>query len=707
MKRCIHAQAALFILILFAVQLYAQAPKPGYVPPDASEYGLLAHNEHLAVIETDCTDMPTAIEMRNALTRNGALVSIITSPGRMLAWVPPAARSAVAATRLETAAGGLRVRSVSYNSAEFDRNRSGDQPDAAQNDADRAIVEFLDYIKRPLTEEDLRIIAEREKEVDALGPMTDQKECVTVHETHQDAPDEMYGGMPAVGGEDDPFDYTTGLQGYVVHSSFFMESQSGTGFWDWDSTTYARYRNFYIVGLNYWVSFAARYGKTITTYWRLFPPFSSVSQVTHEPTSVGEDAFVPQVLARLATPSASDGPPSWPDYSPASEWSWWYNRKVRGVFEADQSICGFIAYKPMGDEAIWPHVAKVAWNAGELEGLYFTMDTQYWQCELNPGALPMRNVIAHEIGHLWGAPDEYRDDNCNWSYRGMPNINCQTMHAAYGRPGFNMSGWDGIMKANYIGGNSVATPVHVGVISAAETAPVRIYSSSPSTLGHIGVLFRNCDNIESTYEVTPIGRAVDFDYCHSIEYPATRVKDGSTWYFDHWEITRKTGPAFTIDHTSNILPSSAYTSMFANPVTDIKGVYTNSPPAVFSSNPTLEAHLAPLGDSDVPNPGIALKWRNKYDMNDAKTILEYEASTNNWKPLTSSNFILGPFKVPVGHWTGVLIYAVPNASGSGSTDVQPGTQYRFRIVGEYNGNRGTPSVIASMTTRPASPPHGY
>ncbi len=700
MKRWIRVQVMLITLLLAAAGAYAQVPQPTYVPPDVATHGLEAHNEHLAVIETNCTDVATAIEMRNALTRSGALVSLITSPRRMLAWVPPAARAAVASTRLQSATGDLSVLSVSFTGEEFDRNRGADQIDAEENDADRAIVEFLDFIKRPLSDEDRARIAAREKEVEAMLPTIERKECTSLLETNEAPPYEIIGGMPAVGGEEDQTLRRTRLNGYIIHTSFFLESQSGSGSWNWDPTVYNRYRNFYIVGMNYWVSFAARYGKTITTWWRLYSPYSSVTQINGEPVNVGENGFIPTIVLRLQSISIWNFPPSWANIDIGVEYCWWYNKNIRENYGADDAICGFIAYKPSGDEGIWPHAKVISWNNGDREGVYFTLDTQYWQCELDPFELPMRNVIAHEIGHLWGSPDEYRDDNCGFTYRNIPNINCQTTHAAYERPGFNMRGWDGIMVENYIQGNSTATPVHAGVVSEAETAPVRIYSSTPTA---IQLSFRNCDNIRTQNMTTPIGVAVDFDYCHRVVAPASVIKSGQTWYFDHWEVTRESGSVSNIDYYANELPSNAYSSSFANPAKDIRAVYTNSPPDIFSVNNTLEAHIAPMGTSATPNPGIALKWRNRYNMSDVTTIIEYEASAGNWKPLTGSHMVLGPFSVPIGQWTGVHIYAVPNATGSGSTTIQASKLYRFRIVGEFNTNRGTPSAIAAVTTRPASP----
>jgi flagellar hook assembly protein FlgD len=699
MKHWIRLQGCLLAAMFLSLTAFGQAPQPGYDAPAPGITGVSVQDRDLAVIETNCADIDQAIDLRDALVENGAVVSIITSPQRMLAWVPQDAREAVRGTQLSTANGSIGVLSLSYSSAEFTLNRDPDQLLAEENDADRAIVEYLDFIKRPLSEEDKAAIRKREEEIHEKLATEPPLDCMDWPTTDMPSPRALNKGIPAVTPGEDPMLRRTRLRGFIVHTSFFVESKSGTGTWNWSPLVYTRYRNFYIAGMNYWASFVARYGKSITTVWRLYSPYASGSQVTGEPTSIGEDSYIPQCIIKVAPPTPWDLPPSWDWAGAGLRWGWYYNKRIRNAYNADDAICGFICYKPTYDEAVWPHARGVIWGGSDFEGVYFTMDTQYWQAELDPFAAPQRNVIAHEIGHLWGAPDEYKSDNCNWSYRGIRNVNCQSTTSAYGRSG-TMKGWDGIMVTNYTSGNSLATPVHTGVISASQAVTTRCFSSTPSG---ITLKFRNCDNVGTVNRSTPTCIPMDYYYCHRIEAPSKEFRNGDWWYFSHWQVTRENNSSTNIDYYGNELPSYAYASTFTNAVKDVRAVFTNNPPDIFSNNTTLEANLAPANFAGSPAPAIALRWRVKYDMSDADTHIEYEASSGNWKQLGSGHYSLGPFRVDINQWTGVHIVKVPNASGSGSSDIQPNRTYRFRIVGDFNGNRGTPSTPASVTTRPSSP----
>lgn len=700
MKSWIRLQGMLLACMVLSATTFAQAPQPGTLPENAAPIGFEIQNNDLAVIESSCGDFDQALLLRDALVRNGAVVSIITSPGRMLAWVPAENRDAVRNTRLDGAADGIRVLSLSYSAAEFETNRSQNQTMAAENDADRAIVEYLDFIKRPLTEEEKLAIREREMEIAARMETEPPMDCMDVAVTDMPSPRQLNTGIPALDVTEDELLRRTKVRGFIVHTSFFVESKSGTGTWNWDPVIYARYRNFYIAGMNYWSSFVARYGKSLTTHWRLYSPYSSATQVNGEPTTIGEEAYIPQCIIKVAMPTVFDFPPAWDFTGPALEWAWWYNKRIRNAFNSDEAICGFICYKPTYNEAVWPHARSVIWGGSDIEGVYFTMDTQYWQAELDPFSAPQRNVVAHEIGHLWGCPDEYKDDNCNWSYRGIRNVNCQKTTTAYGRPGFSMKGWDGMMKGNYLNGNSVAQPVHSGVISASQTAPIRCFTSAPTG---IQLSFKNCDNAGNVNRTTPTCIPMDYYYCHRVVAPTKVFKSGDYWYFDHWEISRETGPTVNIDYYGAELPSYAVSSSWNNAVRTVRAVYTNSPPDIFTNNTSLEAALAPASAAATPDPAIALRWRTKYNMIDADTYVQYEASAGNWKQLTGQHYTLAPFRVDAGEWTGVHIWRVPNASGSGSTNIQSNRTYKFRIIGEFNGNPGTPSSPASVTTRPSTP----
>lgn len=700
MKRCIHTVVVMLSFLVLHGAALGQAQQPGYVPPDAAAFGLEAHNQHLAVIRTSCNTIDEAVQLRDELVRKGALVSIFTSPQIMMAWVPPEAKSGVQSTRLTTALGTIGVESVSYNSAEFN-TQVANHTMATLNEADQALLDYLDFVKRPLTEEEREHIRKSEEEMAARAPFMPAQDCMRFPSTDEPSPRELHKGIPSVEVGDPQIMHASKIRGYVVHTSFFVESKSGTGTWNWDGTIYDRYRNFYVAAINYWAGFTAKYGRTLTTYWRLYSPYNSNTQVTGEPTTTGENSFIPEIVKKFYTPSNSDKPPAWNWADAGLEYCWWYNQKIRASFGSDDAVCGFIAYKPSGSEAIWPHASGVMWGGTEIEGVYFAMDTQYWQCELDPFSKPRRNVIAHELGHLWGAPDEYRNDNCSDSYRGIANINCQTTRPAYGRPGFNMRGWDGIMVENYTSGNSLATPVHTGVIPVGEAVKNRLFTSTPSGAP---LTFRNCDDIRTQNLTAPIAVPLDFDYCYKLVVPASRNVSGTMYYFDFFEVKRASGATTNVDWYANELPSYAVTSTFANPVTDVRAVYTNSPPDIFTVNTTVSAHLAPAGSSASPNPGVAVKWRNKYNMNETQTYVEVEVATGNWQRLQGgTHMVLGPFNVPINQWTGVIVHSIPGVSGTGANAIQSNREYKFRIVGYFNTNRGTPSQVASVTTRPATP----
>jgi len=704
MKYTIRIQLILLACVILAGPLFAQAPQPGYVPPDPAAAGIEAYNEHLAVVETTCEDFNQAIDLRDALVRNGALVSIITSPRRMLAWVPPASKDAVLETEIQSAVGAsFGVRSVSYSSAEFDRNRDPNQTMAAENDADRAIVEYLDFIKRPLTEADREQIRQSAQDIEEKLKHRHGMECVMVETTDMLPDRQISSGIPALdhgmlmqeGGYE--FDRASAVRGYIVHTSFFLESKSGTGSWNWDNTVYTRYRSLYIAGINFWSSFVGRYGKSITTLWKLYSPYHMVTQVNGEPGDIGSSAFIRQTVSKVINITGSNKPPEWSNFNDDYEYGWFYNETMRDTYNADESIMGYIAYKPSGDESIWPRAFSIIYGNGDRLGVWFQMDTRY--SGDNPFNAPRRNVIAHEMGHLWGAPDEYPNDNCGWSYRGMPNVNCQAEQPAWGRSG-DMRGWEGIMKGNYTGGSSLATAVHTGVINAGQAVPVRMFTSQPSGAE---LEFKNCDPWGGRSMTTPIGVPMSYWYCHRVIADESFLRSGKRWYFSHWRVERESGASTTIDIYANELPSYALTSTQSNPVTDVEAVYTDDPPDIFAANNSLSAHFATASGGGSPPPAIALKWRNKFNMNDARTIVEYEASPGNWRELDGNHYLGGPSRVGIGQWTGLLILAVPNASGPGKTDIQPFRSYNFRVVGDFNNNRGNPSNEASITTRPTTP----
>ncbi len=694
------------LLFLSASALAQNAlPVPKFTPPDVAQFGLEAFYADLALVETSCSTVEEMHAMWRELTERGALISIIASPRKMLAWVPQNALAQVRAATLPSARGTVGVLSVSYTPEQVRSLRKTVRlDDEAMAEAEDAIEAFLIHAKTPRTEEELARIREQEQKIALLEETMPHRECVTTYvlpTSHSSFLTGREERVSLLGGPGAQTLRATRMSGIIVNSSFFMESATGTGSWNWADSVYNNYRILYAGAMNFWTALASKYGVTATSLWLLYSPSNSNSRVTGEPVTVGEDTFIPQIVNRF-TSTAS---PDWSGVGAGAKRSWVLNNERRSLFLAQESILGFIAFKPSGDEGIWPHAVPLTWNNGDIEGTYFTMDTQYWQAELTPANAPLRNVIAHEIGHLFGAPDEYAADaGCfNWTYRGIGNINCQQPQPAIDRPGRTMRGFDGMMKGNYISGNSVATPIHIGLRTAPSPLSLvrtRCFSTVPAG---ITMFVSNCDGGERSYSST-ICLPVDFDYCLNVRVPATAfiASEGKTGYFDHWEIKRADGTTTTNSYTGLELKSNEYGSTRANPVVDIIAHFTTTPPDIFTANSTLTAWLAPSDGSANPGKGIALKWRNKYDMTKAETRVEYERSPGVWTELSGSNYRFAANAVPVNNWTGVLIVNVPNGSG-GTTPLAANTLYRFRIVGYFATTRGTVSNTAEIRLRPASP----
>ena len=686
--RTIRALLCLFLIgtLPLSVQLQAQeaAPAPHYVPPDIVSAGIDAHYQHLAVVESDCRTDVEARALADALTERGALVSIVSSPGRILAWVPPEAQEDVLATRLSAAGRDFGVQAVAYSVEDLDNRQLLAKRELTE--ADKAVRDFLEWAHQPMTEERRRAREEAELRYEMLRDvLPNDGPVVEVHAPETEGPG---------GSEDEILGHATKAYGHVHHTTFFVESKSGTGSWDWPVSVYNDYRTLASQAMTWWTSEASKYGRTMIHHWHIYSPWNSVCQVNGEPTVVGEGAFIPVVLDRAFN---EPFPLSW-GIGDKVDWARGYNKHMRNNHGADESIIGFIAYKATAGEGIWPHA--ISWiSGGDREGVYYALDNQYWQAVPDPLANPYRNVIAHEIGHLFGCPDEYysSQSSCDWSYRGQKNWNCQRFQSAPGHPGTRMHGFDGMMKGNYTGGTSLATPVHTGMISASQAVPLRRFRTSPHTFP---VHLHNCD--AGTWEFNEtIYVPVAHDYCMRATVYLTRSHGGTTYYFTHWELKYDDGHSVDLHHYGTSLPSSALYSSRSNPIVDVVAHYTANPPDYQTSNTTLTAWLSEFNHTMSPEPCVGLRWRSNYDMTHTQTKIQYQRGSS-WVDLTPSHIVLNhPTVVNRNQWTGVRIHSVPGVGGD--QDIQPNREYRFRIRGVYNTLVGDPSVVATVRTRPASP----
>ncbi|MDX9757600.1 MAG: FlgD immunoglobulin-like domain containing protein [Bacteroidota bacterium] len=674
----------LLLLLGSAVSAQQQLPEPRYVPPDIIADGFDAHFQHMAILETDCRDNDDATQLVHELTRQGAVIAVVSSPQRMIGWVPPEARDAVRGVRVPSPGGMVGVRGLAFTTDEL-RSLVTETGFAKQvyNEADEALAAYLEWIRTPWTPE--RELAREQAELryqslrDALP---------------NDAPTDLV--SPTVDGKGDQImisTFASAAYGTVDHTSFFLESKSGTGSWDWPLSVYEDYKTLYTSALVFWAAEAVRYGRTMTTFWHLVGRTAVATQLTGEAVNIGEATFIPIVLNRVTTGS--------PEYINGLQthhhWAIKYNRDMRSATGHSQSIMGFIAYKGTPDEGIWPHASMVRWNDGKIEGMYFALDNQYWQAVPDPLANPYRNVIAHEIGHLWGAPDEYYDSqsSCDYTYRGIANDNCQRWQTV---GSYQMRGWDGIMKGNYVGGTSRATPVHTGVLPAANAVPRRLFRTVPAGYR---LTLTNCDGGSITLNQSTY-IPMSHDYCFSLAAEPTHGSGTSTRYFEKWEFVYKNGTHNEYTMYGPNLSGAILRASRTNPITEIIAHYTSSPPDFMTANTTLAAWNAPYGHAVQPTANVALRWVSRYDMNKVKTIIEYDRA-GSWVPLSTDNIVLyHPNSVPVGYWTGLRIHSVPLAGGSNQA-IQPNREYRFRIVGEYNTVRGTPSNVATVRTRPSTP----
>ncbi|MBE0645316.1 MAG: T9SS type A sorting domain-containing protein [Bacteroidetes bacterium] len=664
-----------------------QAPfAPRYVPPDISIEGMDAHYRDLAVVETDCRTDAEATLLADELIRQGALVAIISSPQRMLGWVPPEARAFVKAARLETAQGRIGVQAIAYTVDELRQAESLQAFSKREyNEADEAIRDYLAWVRSPMTPERQLALEQAELRYEALRdqlPNDEPVDMVTPIHIGEQSGDQIMATS-----------FASAAYGHVDHTSFFLESQSGTGSWNWPTTVYNDYKTLYTNALAFWTSQASKYGRSMVTHWHLYGRTHSACQLNGEAVTIGEATFIPIVIDRITSGSPEDIG----GLEPRHEWVLKYNSGMRSSTGHAQSICGFIAYKGTAGEGIWPHASSINWNDGKKEGLYFALDNQYWQAVPDPLANPLRNVIAHEIGHLWGAPDEYYDTqaSCDFTYRGMKNDNCQR-EQTYGA--YKMRGFDGIMKGNYTGGTSRGTPVHTGVLAAVDAVPRRLFRTIPEGY-HLTV--SNCDGgSRELYTATYL--PISHDYCMTVAAEPTHVVGSTTWFFEKWEIRRLNSGAVEYTTYGPSLPSYMLSSTLYDPIQQVIAHYTNTPPDFMTSNTTLEAWLSHYGHAQYPAPNIALRWRTKYDMNEVKTLIEYDRS-GTWVEVPTSCIVLyHPNYVPQGYWTGLRVHSIPLATGA-IQPIQPDREYRFRIVGEFNTVRGNPSVAASIRTRPDVP----
>lgn len=125
-----------------------------------------------------------------------------------------------------------------------------------------------------------------------------------------------------------------------------------------------------------------------------------------------------------------------------------YVEDIRRKLQTDWTYCAFFTKYPVG------HFAYAAMNGPRLVMHY---QNDGW------GPDNIDRVFAHETGHIFGAPDEYKGSRCScggqWGYHKQPNANCEAC---------NPQSVNCIMKAN-TWDMCAHTPYHLGFPVKSQT----------------------------------------------------------------------------------------------------------------------------------------------------------------------------------------------------------------------------------------------
>ncbi|MBL0175837.1 MAG: hypothetical protein IPP94_11325 [Ignavibacteria bacterium] len=715
------ARTRTVVLVLLAIVAMHSAPaqEGGTSLPDKQQ---VEFYRDYAVISTTCQTWDEAYALAKRIVEKGGVVSTLLSPQRMLGWVPDSVRPAIngldrisairtTVSMQKETAGGLYADNVSAGLDYFNNAKLGTiakSPQSSLNAAGSSTATCLDG------EDDVVLSSF----LSQLGRMSDSAAKA------QNVPAEVWQGRMK-----DSVQSLLGIprgimKGVIAVEVFMLESTGAGATHNW-STADERAQIAQTVRMfDFWSRRAAEYGHTLMfrgTWYR--PSATTVVNVTGEPISMDKAddwRLIRQVMTNLgyANPFGDPGwgwvgsiltlgiclpcdlAAAWSVFPDGTEKEFvrvmkWNDRRSEEM-RVDQTISLFIKLQPAGtNHRAYARSAGSGYVGGRvyIPELHINIDLP--DMVIGPyavlGTREGAPVIAHETAHLFGAPDEYRentgDTDCpqpGYWFRGTPNRNCMVTNPTSVRALMRDNS-----EINFTNNElSGATPVFIGWtrtgIHGATT-----FSTTPA-----GIPI----TMDAGFESGPtfVGPR-QIELAQGFTIPAVSVPpfvdiSGTRYYFDAWY---ERAPGF-----SGVFTRTAWGATRSvrrdTAVAAYEARYTTTGGGITTANNTLEARLgmgpAVSGTRErIRTTGIVLVWRNTLSGSGGQYIPQ-QYLTGVWTDIPAGYYFAG--SAAPGYW-----YAELSTAG-----IRDGSVNYFRVVpATAAGARGTPSNEVTIVTRNSTP----
>lgn len=665
-----------------------------------------------AVITTTCQTWDEAQALVARITERGGTVSIMLSPQRFLGWVPEGARPAV--EQLD------RIALVNSTTSMNKQVPAGPYADDERAGLEHYIAAKTGMLPQPRQNqpEDTRISCLSPTDERALpdmlgmlGRMTDSLARV------ENVATELWQGRMRDSVQS-LLGIPRGLLYGIINAEVFLLESTGAGATDsWTVAQEMEYITQIFRGFDFLSRGAAIYGRALTfrcTFYR--PSTSTVVRVTGEPINfvqANDWQLVRQVMRNLGYENPFGDPgwgwvgailtlgacipcdlaAAWGVFPDGTEKEFirvmkWNDRRTEEL-RVDQSISLFVKLVPPGrTHRAYARAAGTGYVGGQLVVPELGLRIDLPNMIIGPFTMLSTEetapVIAHEVSHLFGAPDEYReaagDMDCpqaGYNFRGAANHNCEVSNRTSVRALMRNNTDLNITNMEF----SSATPVHVGwTPGPARTIRFRtVPAGIPITMP---LWFESGPTFSDQRDLfLGVGYTIP-----NVSVPAFFDIGSTRYYFDAWY--------------ENVRPSGASTRStwgatrsirIDNTVNEYVAQYTTTGGGITTANSTLEARFGMQGvvagsSGRLRLPGIVLVWRSTLTSGGSYVVQQFTSGA--WNDIPNGSYIIGVSSP--GYY-----YANLSSLSTGAN-----TPYRLRVIPvSQAGARGTPSNEATITTR--------